>query len=113
MSVFMSHHSNPLVISLFIRKSQSMKPPQAGIRAPIIMRKRLSCNAERAFPACGKACIRHRNSLSRNAKRVNRHANDRKTVEQRSDNCKAICAKQPISSVSVSLLERRSDTSER
>lgn len=90
-----------------------MEPPQTGIRAPINMRKRLSRNAERAFPHAGRACIRHRNSLSRNAKMVNRNANDRKTVKQKSGNCKAICAKQPISSVSVSLLERRSDTSER
>ena len=45
-------------------------------------------HAKEAFLQRQTGFSAHRNSLSRNAKKRNLHANNRKTVEQRSDNCK-------------------------
>lgn len=93
MSVFISQYTNVLIINGISIKLLSGQHLQPYRHTPAITRKRLSCNAKRAFRHTGRACIAHRNSLSRNAKKHNRHANNRKTVEQRSDNRKTICAK--------------------
>lgn len=93
MSVFISQYTNVLIINGISIKLLSGQHLQAYRHTPDITRKRLSCNAKRAFRHTGTACIAHRNSLSRNAKRRGRHASDRKTVEQRGDNRKTICAK--------------------
>lgn len=88
MSVFISQYTNVLIINGISTKHLPGQHLQAYRHTPDITRKRLSCNAKRAFRHTGRACIAHRNSLSLNAKKRNRHANNRKTVEQRSDNCK-------------------------